>query len=102
MNPYDLLGLGDNPDDASVRSAYLEKIRQYPPERHPEKFEQINEAFQKLKDESSRLRYYLFNSELEIQSPLEAVTGRFCRKANRKPPDYGTLKSFLRETAYLF
>ena len=49
MNPYETLGIKKQDDDTAVRTAYLELVRRYPPERHPEKFKEINAAYNALK-----------------------------------------------------
>jgi hypothetical protein len=47
--------------DEIVKQAYLQKVRDYPPEQFPEKFRRIREAYELLKDEESRLAYSLFH-----------------------------------------
>jgi hypothetical protein len=53
MSPADareLLGVREDSDEAELRAAYLEKIRQYPPDREPEQFERVRDAWNCLKD----------------------------------------------------
>jgi curved DNA-binding protein CbpA len=99
MNPYEILGIKRESDDASVRSAYLELVRRYPPERHPEKFKQISTAYNALKDEKSRLKYYLFNEETWIQSPFEALLNHFLMTEKRRPLALEEMKEYLRKCA---
>ncbi len=42
--------------DEQVRQAYLEMVKRFPPERYPEEFARISEAYEALKDETSRIR----------------------------------------------
>lgn len=99
MNPYEILGVAENADDASIRSAYLTLVRRHPPERYPEKFEKINEAYQTLKDEKSRLRHYLFNIEPGIDSPFGALLSLFFSEEGKKPPGFERMKAYLRNCA---
>ncbi len=99
MNPYDVLEISQTTDDTAVRNAYIELIRNHPPELFPEEFQRISDAYEKLKDENSRLQYQVFNTETEIQSPIDVLTGISSRKKNRKPPNFENFKSFLRRTA---
>jgi DnaJ-class molecular chaperone len=42
-----------------VRAAYLEKVRQHPPDRDPEVFEQVRDAYTQLRDPRQRVREML-------------------------------------------
>jgi curved DNA-binding protein CbpA len=99
MNPYDILGVRPETDDATVRRAYLEGIKRFPPERFAERFAAISEAYQALKDENSRLKYELFSKKPGVASPLEAVVRHFAWSDRRTPPDFETLKNKLRDCA---
>ena len=96
MNPYDILGVPPETDDGAVRSAYLEAIKRFPPERYPERFTAISEAYQALKDEKSRLHYELFDMKPGVASPMEAVVRHFAWSERRTPPDFESLKRMLR------
>jgi len=61
MNPYLILGVLPGASDAEIRSAYLDAIRKFPPEREPERFQTISNAYEQIKDEKSRLNYRLFD-----------------------------------------
>ncbi|HDH98981.1 MAG TPA: molecular chaperone DnaJ [Deltaproteobacteria bacterium] len=99
MNPYEVLGIGVDADDVSVRNAYLDLVRRYPPERHPEKFKQITEAYARLKDKKSRLEYYLFNRETPYRSPFEVLISYFSEADERRPPNFEEIKEYLRRCA---
>jgi DnaJ-class molecular chaperone len=99
MNPYDLLGVAPDDDDTTVRNAYLEAVRRFPPEHCPEQFSAVNEAYQAIKDEDSRLRYLLFDTQSTVASPMDAVRQHFSLRRRRVPPDYKTLMHTLRKYA---
>ncbi|MBM4073278.1 MAG: molecular chaperone DnaJ [Planctomycetes bacterium] len=62
LDPYAALGLPADADDEAIRRRYLELVRQYPPERAPEKFAAIRKAYDSLRDLDTRLRYRLFEA----------------------------------------
>jgi preprotein translocase subunit Sec63 len=49
-DPYDVLGVDRDADDEAIRRRYLELVRQHPPERAPERFAEIREAYDRLRD----------------------------------------------------
>ncbi len=99
MNPFDRLGVTLEADDEAVRKAYLEAVKRFPPERSPEQFCAVNEAYQAIKDENSRLRYILFNTRSMAASPMDAVRQHFSRCRRRIPPDHKTLMHILQKCA---
>jgi curved DNA-binding protein CbpA len=62
--PFEILGLPESATDQEIRSAYLAKVREYPPEREPERFQEIRAAFEAIQDRRARLEYQLFHHEL--------------------------------------
>jgi DnaJ-class molecular chaperone len=59
---YNILGLPPDSDDETIRRRYLELVRQYSPERHPERFAAIRQAYESLRDLDTRLRHRLFDA----------------------------------------
>jgi curved DNA-binding protein CbpA len=68
MNPFTVLGLEEMADDEAVRAAYLAAVRKSPPDRDPEGFRRIREAYEALRDHERRLALRLFGPP-----PLENV-----------------------------
>lgn len=97
MSPYEILGLPSHTNDKDVRKAYLELVRKYPPETHPDKFQKINSAYEVLKDEKSRMRFYVFNRETGIDSPFEALFIRLSDKEKRIPLSFTEMKEYIRK-----
>ena len=60
MTPYEILGVKENTDDAEIKQAYLQKVKQNPPEHDQQQFKKIHEAYTAIKDYKSRLSYSLF------------------------------------------
>ena len=96
MTPYELLGITPTADDKTIRNAYLELIKAYPPDREPERVKEIANAYESIKDEKKRLEFYLFNKDISIKSPFEALSLHIRRAGKRKPPTFDTLKELLR------
>jgi curved DNA-binding protein CbpA len=99
MNPYEILGLTPEADDAAIRGAYLDLVRRYPPDHHPQRFAAVSEAYQMLKDEGARLRHQLFNTDPGLRSPIDVLQRRFAAPEGRKPLAAEALQQFLRQRA---
>ncbi|MFO0810143.1 MAG: J domain-containing protein [Gemmataceae bacterium] len=82
-DPYDVLGIPDDADDAAIRTRYLELVKQYSPEQAPERFAAIRTAYEQLRDRDARLIHRLFavGRRDTIESVIEDVT---CRSPRRR------------------
>jgi len=49
-NPFQVLGLAADADEAAIRNRYLQLVRENPPEKNPERFRQIHAAYQIASD----------------------------------------------------
>ena len=81
-DPYAVLGLPPDSDDATIRRRYLELVKQYSPEHHPEKFAAVRRAYESLRDLDTRLRHRLFEAGRaeSIDALTEEVAGRGPRR----------------------
>ena len=75
-DPYEVLGLQPGDDEAAVKRAYFQKVREFPPEAEPEKFQEVRSAYEQLRDEETRSLLELFR--LQPPQPLP----------NRRKPKY--------------
>jgi len=50
MNPFETLGLSQDADEHQVRARYLELVKQFPPEHNPDRFREIQSAFESARD----------------------------------------------------
>ena len=82
--PHAVLGLPPDCDDETIRRRYLELVRQFSPEHHPERFAAIRAAYEQLRDLNTRLRYRLFEAGRSdtVEALIEEVT---CRSRRRRP-----------------
>ena len=80
---YAVLGLPADSDDETIRRRYLELVRQYSPEHHPEKFAAVRAAYEQLRDQATRLRHRLF--EAGQRETVDAIIEELsCRRARRR------------------
>ena len=59
-DPYGVLGLDRQASEAEIKRAYFQLVRQFSPERAPEKFREIRTAYEQLRDPENRARLGLF------------------------------------------
>jgi DnaJ-class molecular chaperone len=60
-NPFETLGLSHDADTEAIRRRYLELVRQYSPERSPQKFAEIRAAYDRLRDPVVNLESRIFS-----------------------------------------
>lgn len=59
-NAYSILSIYKGASDAEIKQAYVEQVKKYNPERHPEKFIVIQKAYEKLRDPELRAKEDIF------------------------------------------
>jgi curved DNA-binding protein CbpA len=99
MNPYLILGVARDADDAVIRKAYLEAIKEATPETQPARFKEIASAYAKIKNETSRHRYELFDTECPDDSPLGVFLRHARLAARSKPLSLEAMKELLRASS---
>ncbi|HPE72571.1 MAG TPA: J domain-containing protein [Candidatus Competibacter sp.] len=62
-NPFTVLGVAETDDDDTIKKAYLQQVREHPPERDADRFQTIRAAYEAIKTSRDRLSYRLFQSE---------------------------------------
>ena len=82
-DPHILLGLPADADDEAIRRRYLELVRRFSPEHHPERFTAIRAAYERLRDRNARVRYRLLEAGRKetIESIVEEIA---CRSSRRR------------------
>ena len=63
LNPYQILDVAETATDEEIRAAYLTKLRENPPDSNQQQFQQIQQAYELIKNNDSRLRFRLFHVE---------------------------------------
>ena len=68
-NYYEILNVNKDANQEEIRSGYKKMLRKYPPEKEQEKYKEIREAYDTLKDEKSRKNYdAYFHHEKDIKT----------------------------------
>ena len=61
-DPYEVLSLPASANEAEIRQKYLDLVRQFPPDRAPERFTAVRAAYEALRDPVTRLTRQLFDT----------------------------------------
>jgi curved DNA-binding protein CbpA len=77
-----------------IRRRYLELVRQFSPEHHPERFAAIRAAYERLRDRNARVRYRLF--EAGRKETIESLVEEMACRSTRRRVSLATLLSTLR------
>lgn len=72
MTAHEILGLELNATEEQIRAAYLAKIQEHPPDRSPDEFERIRDAYDSLRDPRLRMQ-----DILETRGPMPAFSQMF-------------------------
>ena len=78
--PQNILGVPQDAKAGEIRTAYLNKIKEYPPEKFPAEFERVRDAYTILSDVRYRTRLMLQSADPEAS--LETLLDN--QKQNRK------------------
>src|SRR4051794_40315591 len=70
-DPCEGLGVPAGADEAEIRRRYLDLVRQFPPDRAPDRFAAIRAAYDEVRDPARRLEARLF--EIETGDSLDAL-----------------------------
>ena len=82
-DPFAILEVTPDADDAAIRASYLKLVHRYPPERAPEQFAAIRAAYERLRNRDDRLRWRLFEAGQHetIDALIEEIA---CRSPRRR------------------
>lgn len=56
MDPREVLGVSQDAGEEELRAAYVRKVKEHPPDRSPEEFERVRDAYDSLRDPRRRMR----------------------------------------------
>jgi curved DNA-binding protein CbpA len=93
-DPYAVLGLPADSDDETIRRRYLQLVREFSPEHHPERFAAVRQAYESLRDLNTRLRYRLF--EAGKTESVEAIIEELACRSTRRRVSLQTLLALRR------
>jgi curved DNA-binding protein CbpA len=64
-DPWRVLGIAVEAGAAEIRSAYLRAVKLHPPERDPEEFERVRDAYALLADPRERISRLILDADPE-------------------------------------
>ena len=64
------LGVDPGADDATLRTAYLARVKAHPPDTDPDGFERVRDAYAQLKDRTGRAMHML---NVDPDAPLVSL-----------------------------
>jgi curved DNA-binding protein CbpA len=70
--PHEVMGLAAGASETEIRQRYLELVREFPPDRAPERFAAVHAAYASLRDPAIRLHARLFSIDPGSDS-IEAI-----------------------------
>ncbi len=68
--PFEILDVPVDADDEQIKSAYLQAVRRWPPEKYPEQFQRVRRAYEKIASRRDRLAFMLFDTSLPEPTEL--------------------------------
>jgi curved DNA-binding protein CbpA len=93
-DPYAVLGVSPENDDETIRKRYLELVREFSPEQHPQRFAAIRTAYEAVRDLNSRVKYRVF--EQGRRDSIEQVIEEIACRSKRQRYSLQTLMDSLR------
>ena len=69
-DPFTVLGVAEDAGDAEIRRRYLALVRDFPPDRAPDRFREYRAAYEAVSDERKRLETKLLRTNEAALSRL--------------------------------
>lgn len=96
LSAFDQLEVSVDADDHEIKASYLALVHDNPPDKNPQRFAQIREAYELIATQEARLSYILF------QAPVLGLHDVVCAlmKPTQTPaqmPSAETLLSLIKE-----
>ncbi|MBF0399217.1 MAG: J domain-containing protein [Magnetococcales bacterium] len=98
-DPFAILGVDEEADDDAVRAAYLRQVRNCPPDRDAERFQEVRQAYESIADVRSRLGVRLFHAP---KPDLVALMAPVLREGVSVPPSEKNMLALLSESVRAF
>ncbi len=73
-DPFSILGVDENADDSEIKRRYLALVRDFPPDREPDRFQTYRAAFEALQTERQRLAARLLAPHNAALTRLETAS----------------------------
>jgi hypothetical protein len=84
MYPFFVFDLPEDTDDAAVAERYRQLVAAFPPDRAPEAFDAVRQAWEGLRDARARVATRLFYFDLTGESLAQALPRWMARGARAR------------------
>lgn len=74
MDARAILGVGPTASDEEIRTAYVQRVKEHPPDRSPAEFERIRDAYETLRNPRKRMQNLLFS--VDPSEPFTSLISR--------------------------
>lgn len=93
-DPFVELGVDENADDETIKRRYLALVRAHPPDREPERFQMLREAYEAISGRRQRMEQKLLrtNGAALARLKLRCLTAP---DAGRRRPSQATMMALL-------
>jgi len=92
--PYEILGVMEDANDEAIKKAYLQRVKENPPERDPSRFQTIRTAYEQIATDKQRRMHRLFHWE---KPELADLLANALQPGPPQRPDASTLLAALIE-----
>jgi len=74
---YLILGVSPDASDEEIRNSYIQLVKKHTPEKDPERFKQITQAYEAIKDKRVRIKRKIFGGFItrDYEETLIALAG---------------------------
>ena len=93
-NPFEILMVSPDATDEAIKRAYLQKVKEYPPDQAPEQFQAVRSAYESVQNHKARLAYSLFHIE---QPNADALSQALLQNTSIQRPDEALFMRMLAE-----
>ncbi len=97
-DPFTVLNVLESASEKEIKTAFLAKVREFPPERSPQQFQAIRDAYEVIKTEKLKLAYQLFHSP-EIDG--DTVYRSLLKQSRPGRPSEEQFKGMLADTIHM-
>jgi DnaJ-class molecular chaperone len=70
-DPFAVLGINESADDAAIKQRYLTMVRAFPPDREPDRFQEIRRAYEAIRTKRGRLEVQLLQTRTNALAQLK-------------------------------
>jgi curved DNA-binding protein CbpA len=99
MNPWLILKVPLTAGDAEIRAAWQRAVQENPPERDALRFQQVQEAYQSIRNAHARAASAVHPRHAPADSPAAALRLYARHQATLTPPGASAFRTFLQACA---